>query len=213
MKIGVFDSGIGGESVAQTLRRYFPDASIILADDRKNAPYGSKDQQEIISLVIEAVKPLLDARCDIIVIACNTATTSAMPSLKQQYPDRNFIGIEPMIEAAAEQSKTGKICVCATPATLKSRRYRELKDSHGKDAVFIEPDCHDWAQMIEDNDVNEHIVNERLQFALNNGADVIVLGCTHYHWIKDLIEKIARGRATIIEPSDHVAMQIKQLAD
>ncbi len=213
MKIGVFDSGIGGEAVAQALRRHFPNASIILADDRKNAPYGSKDQQEIIDLTIEAVKPLLDARCDIVVIACNTATTSAMPSLERRYPDQNFIGIEPMIEAATKQSKTSKICVCATPATLRSLRYEELKNSHGKDAVFIEPDCHDWAQMIEDNDVNESIVSERLQFALSSGADVIVLGCTHYHWIKDLIEKIARGRATIIEPSDHVAMQIRQLAD
>ena len=211
MKIGVFDSGIGGEAVARDLRRTFVDAEVISISDRKNLPYGSKMPEQIRHLVDNAIQPLLATKCDVIVIACNTATTIALPMLRKRYPRQVFIGIEPMIKTAANQTKSGVICVCATPATLSSTRYHYLKQTFGKNALFIEPDCHDWAEMIEKNEVNIALISRRITQALEQRADIIVLGCTHYHWIQDIIETITAGRATILEPTEAIARRIRTL--
>ncbi len=211
MKIGIFDSGIGGEAIAGSLRLAFPESEIITVSDRENMPYGSKSPDLICQLVDSAVRPLLDQKCDVIVIACNTATTLALPQLRERYPQQQFIGIEPMIKTASVYTRSGIVCVCATPATLASTRYNELKKMFGGDNTFIEPDCRDWAQMIEDNAVNEKVISDTLTNALNQGADVIVLGCTHYHWIKELVETIADGRAVVLEPSESIAKRVKQL--
>jgi glutamate racemase len=102
------------------------------------------------------------------------------------------------------------IAVCATPATLKSERYQWLKDEFAKGVTVIEPDCSDWAKMIEDNDIDRQQVHDRIDQACQAGADVIVLGCTHYHWIEDIIQREAAGRATVIQPEAAVAEQLKR---
>ena len=212
MKIGVFDSGIGGEAVALSLKKHFPTAEFITISDPKNLPYGLKSNEEIIDISRRAVRRLVDTHCDVIVIACNTASTIALPSLKESYPQQQFIGIEPMLMLASERSTTKTICVCATPATLASERYKKIKETIPGTKV-IEPNCSDWAQMIEDNAINEARIARSLEAALKNGADEIVLGCTHYHWIEELITKIAAHRARVIEPSEDLAKRIKQLID
>lgn len=211
MKIGVFDSGIGGEAISQSLSEAFPLADIVTVNDKANLPYGSKENTEIINLTEKAIKPLLKSKCDIIVIACNTATTLALPYLRRTYPQQKFIGIEPMIKPSVEKTRSGIVCVCATPRTLQSARYQNLKSKYAPSVKTIEPDCSQWAYMIENNTINYHKIRKTIDDALSKGADVIVLGCTHYHWIKTFIEEIAENRAVVIEPSNAIARRVHDL--
>lgn len=211
MKLGIFDSGIGGEAIAASLREEFPNAAIIAVNDRKNVPYGDKTKEKIVSLTDIAIQPLLEARCDIIVIACNTATALAIETLRTKYPDQKFIGIEPMVKSAANTTKTETIAICATPATLASARYHNLIAKYGARLTIIEPDCSTWAYMIENNTVNRDEIQNVIEDICLRGADVIVLGCTHYHWIKDLIVELTKNRAEVIEPSEAIGRRVCEL--
>lgn len=211
MKIGVFDSGIGGEAVALSLATTFPKAIVQTVNDKAHVPYGSRPSHEVITLTDRAIQPLLHGACDVIVIACNTATTLALPTLRSKYPSQKFIGIEPMIKPAATLTKTGVITVCATPATLTSDRYRTLLHSFAGGKTIIEPDCSNWAYMIENNQINEHQIRHQIIDCIGQRSDVIVLGCTHYHWIKDMIEDIANGKAKVLEPSSAIGARVKEL--
>lgn len=211
MKIGVFDSGIGGEAVAAALAEEFPQAEIITVNDSSNLPYGDKSAEEVLNLTDAAIQPLLKASVDILVIACNTASTLALPKLRRAYPNQLFIGIEPMIKPAAAATKTGIIGVCATPATLTSRRYDSLKKTFAKTKTIFEPDCSSWAGMIEKGAVNESLIKKQVDGMIKSGADVIVLGCTHYHWIRRLIEDEAAGRAVVLEPSSAIGRRVRNL--
>lgn len=211
MRIGVFDSGIGGEAVTKDIAAAFPAAVIITINDRDNLPYGSKTQEEIITLTDTALQPLLEGQFNYIVIACNTATANAIEWLRSKYPSQIFIGLEPMVKPAIEATKSGVIAVCATPATLTSGRFLELKNAYLKDNTCIEPDCSSWASMIEDSDIHESRIQQTIESVLQDGADVIVLACTHYHWIRELIEQIVAGRAVVIDPSEAIISRVRQL--
>ena len=211
MKLGVFDSGIGGRAVADELQRFFPEAELVVVDDHENVPYGSKTQEQVLALTEAAIQPLLAASCDIIVLACNTASAAAIEELRQRYPAQLFIGLEPMVKPASALTKTGVIAVCATPATLRSERYHRLKETYGKDISILEPDCSNWASLIENNLINRRDVAQTIEQCCDQGADVIVLACTHYHWIKDLIAEIAGERAQVIEPSEAIGRRVQEL--
>ncbi len=212
MKIGVFDSGIGGKSIADALQTAFPDDEIACVNDHENVPYGSKADDEIKQLALIAIAPLVESGCRIIVIACNTATTNAIEFLRTTYSDVFFVGLEPMIKPAAMLTKTNTIAVCATPATLKSTGYRKLKETWAPDKTVVEPDCNTWATLIENGEMDkinvESVVNELA--ALN--CDVIVLACTHYHWLKDRF--VATNKNMIIlEPTDAIAERVAHLKE
>lgn len=211
MKLGIFDSGIGGEAVALALQATFPRATIVTVNDHKNVPYGDKTLEEVARLTDIAVQPLFLAHCDIIIIACNTATAAAIKILRARYPQQKFIGIEPMIKPAAALSKSHTIAVCATPATLASENYHDLLHRYGSHLVVLEPDCSKWAYMIQSSQINRQYIEKTINDVCERGADVIVLGCTHYHWIKDLIVDIAAGRAQILEPSEAIGRRVAQL--
>ena len=210
MKIGVFDSGIGGEAIARALRRDFPDAELVIVSDRANMPYGDKTQDEIIQLSRTAVTPLVGV-CEIIVIACNTATAAALPTLRSIYPEQKFVGIEPMLKPAATLTHSGIIAVCATPATLASDHYQSLKHRYAANVTVLEPNCQKWAYMIESNQSFEQEIWSVADSACTQGADVIVLACTHYHWIKKTIDRAVAGRAIVIEPSRAISERVRQL--
>lgn len=211
MKLGIFDSGIGGRAVALELEHIFSDAIIEVIDDHEHIPYGDRSQEEIRQLTDAAIQPLLTDNCDVVVLACNTATAAAIEFLRDKYPEQRFIGLEPMVKPAALLTKTGTIAVCATPATLQSGRYQNLKQRFTAGITVLEPDCSPWARMIEDNQVNEAHIKETIDTVIKNGTDVIVLACTHYHWIRELIERTAAGRAEVIDPSAAIASRIKNL--
>lgn len=212
MRIGVFDSGIGGKAIAKTLHKNLnKDIEIIIVDDHKNLPYGDKTPNEVINLTDAAIQPLLNSNCQIIIIACNTATALAIDTLRLKYPNQKFIGIEPMIKTASILTKSKIIAVCATPATLNSDKYKRLVMNFGSKLEIIQPDCSNWAKMIEDNQINHHQIEKIIDDICKKGGDIIVLGCTHYHWIKKLIDDICKGRAEVIEPSDAVVHRVKEL--
>ncbi|KKW02666.1 MAG: Glutamate racemase [Candidatus Saccharibacteria bacterium GW2011_GWC2_48_9] len=211
MRLGVFDSGIGGEAVAAALRITFPQAIIHTLNDRQHVPYGNRSPDEVRTLTENAIEPFLAGAYDVIILACNTATALALEYLRTTYPDQKFIGIEPMIKTAATLTKSDVIAVCATPATLASRRYAALVRRHGAHLSILEPDCSEWAYLIENNQINQSHIKAIVDDMCDKGADVIVLGCTHYHWIKELIEQLANGRATVIEPSEAIGRRVSQL--
>lgn len=211
IKIGVFDSGMGGLAVAEKLQQLFPDARVISINDHSNVPYGSKSAEEIISLTKKAIQPLLSESCDAVVIACNTATTVAISSLRSAYPATHFVGIEPMVKPAASMTKTKKIAVLATPRTLASERYQKLKQDFAQGVTVIEPDCTDWATLIENGQIEKIPLHETVNTLLEQDVDVIVLGCTHYHWLKSTIEDIVGQKAAVLEPSDAIGARIESL--
>lgn len=212
MKIGVFDSGVGGKSIADALKRAFPGDTVLYSHDSKNVPYGSKSSREIIRLTLAGIKPLVESGCDVIVIACNTASTNAIATLRTKYPTIFFVGLEPMIKPAAQSTHTKVIAVCATPATLTSQTYADLKKKWAHNVKVIEPDCSTWATLIE-NDESEKIDVEKTVAQLRRAeCDTLVLACTHYHWIKDRFLEIA-PEIVLLEPTDAIARRIKHFKE
>jgi len=212
VNILVFDSGIGGEAVAKELQRLLSDSSVTSINDSKHMPYGNRSADEIFELTHAALLPYINDGFKIIVIACNTATTNAITKLRLSYPDVNFIGIEPMLKPASTISKTKVIAVCATPSTLKSARYNELK-SQLSGIEIIEPDCSNWAELIENGKQDLIDIDKTIQPWLEKNVDVIVLGCTHYHWLKDRIVNAVPKSVTVLEPSDAIARRIIDISN
>jgi glutamate racemase len=213
MKIGVFDSGIGGQAVAQRLGELLPNAEINCVDDHRHVPYGNRSADEIIKLTDTAIQPLLRGHCDAIVIACNTATAVALEYLRTTYPSSHFIGIEPMVKPAAERTKSGIIAVLATPATLASASYAALKETWAHAITIIEPDTASWASLIEAGESDDVPIEDMVFQLIEKGVDVIVLACTHYHWLSERAEVAAGARAIILEPSDSIGSRIISLLD
>ena len=211
VKIGVFDSGIGGQSVAARLQELFPTAEVIFVSDHSNVPYGTKSPDEIRSLTDAAIQPLLADKCDAIVIACNTATTNAIDYLRASYPAMHFVGLEPMVKPAAAITKTKTIGVLATPMTLASDKYHRLKQQWAAGVTVIEPDCSDWATLIEEGHGDTIAVDSVVEDLKSQHVDVIVLGCTHYHWIKDRIQAVAGDTIAVLEPSDAIRARLDSL--
>jgi glutamate racemase len=210
VKIGVFDSGVGGLAVVGAIKRELPELEVIYKDDAEHVPYGTRDIEEIYEFTKPILQSLIDEGCQLIVIACNTVTTNLIERLRQELPVP-LVGMEPMVKPAALATKSGVIAVCATPRTLASQRYSWLKQQYAKGVKVLEPDCSDWSFMIETNRVDREKVANRISEVCQAGADQIVLGCTHYHWIEKLIKEIAAGRATILQPEVPVITQLKRV--
>jgi glutamate racemase len=210
MKIGVFDSGIGGLSVANAIKYALPECEVIFKNDAKHVPYGSRSMDEVLSFTLPILQSLVadGARC--IVVACNTVSTNLIDQLRNLI-DVPLIAMEPMVKPAAERTKTGVVAVCATPATLKSERYEWLKQTYAKNVKVIEPDCSMWAGMIESNTVDEHAIKKLVEEVTSENADVIVLGCTHYHWIEELIKQSAGDNAVVLQPEKPVIEELKRV--
>jgi len=210
MKIGVFDSGMGGLSVANAIKKALPEHEVLFMNDAKNIPYGTKTVEEIYAGCKPVFDELVLEGCQIIVVACNTVTTNLIERLRQELPVP-LIGMEPMVKPATELTHSKVIAICATPRTLASARYKWLKDTYAQGVKVVEPDCSDWTSMIESESVDRDKIAARIDEACDQGADVIVLGCTHYHWIEDLITELANGRAKILQPEQPVIEQLKRV--
>ncbi len=209
-KIGVFDSGVGGLSVANAIHKALPDDEVLLREDKEHVPYGTRQPAELLGFVVPIFQSMIDEGCQVIVVACNTVSTTLIEELRGQFTIP-LIAIEPMIKPAAEITKTKIIAVCATPATLTSKRYAWLKATYTPGIKVLEPDCSDWSAMIEANHVDQHEIAVRIKETLDAGADVIVLGCTHYHWIEEEINIICERQATVIQPEQAIIKHLKQV--
>jgi glutamate racemase len=209
-KIGVFDSGVGGLSVVNAIKRELPGIEVVYKDDKKHVPYGTRSIGEIHGFIRPIFQLFIDEGCQIIVVACNTVTTNLISKLREEFRVP-MVGLEPMVKPAAERTRSGTIAVCATPRTLASQRYAWLKNEHASDVKVLEPDCSGWALMIENNRVEREKVANAIEEVIQAGADEIVLGCTHYHWIEKLIKELAAGRAEVIQPEKPAIEQLKRL--
>lgn len=210
IKIGVFDSGVGGQSVVNAIKEELPDLEIVYKEDKQHVPYGTRSVEEIYGFVKPIFQEFVDGGCKVIVVACNTVTTNLISQLRNEFPVP-MVGMEPMVKPAAAASKTDMIAVCATPRTLQSERYGWLKAQFAKNVKVLEPDCSDWAYMVETNSVNREKVAKIVEDSIAAGADQIVLGCTHYHWIEELIKQMANGRAEVMQPEKPVVEQLKRV--
>jgi glutamate racemase len=211
MKIGVFDSGIGGLSVANAIRAELPELDVNFVNDTQNVPYGSKSPEQLFELVLPILKSMQADGCQVIVIACNTVTTTIIAKLREEL-SIPLVAVEPMVKPAAEMTQAKIIAVCATPTTLASPRYNELKRDYANGITVLEPDCSQWSAMIEGNDINQDAIAEQIESVCQQGADVIVLGCTHYHWIEDEIKQVAdKYGAKVIQPEAALVAQLRKV--
>lgn len=211
--IGIFDSGIGGTSIWKAIHKLLPNEKTIYLADSKNAPYGQKTKEEIISLSMKNTEFLLKMNCKIIVVACNTATTNAIQELRAKY-NIPFIGIEPAIKPAVTHSKTQIIGILATQGTLNSELFH-TNTARYKDAKIIEQVGHGLVQLIENGDINSPEMTQLLHSYLNPmiaaNIDYLVLGCSHYPYLIPQIKKILPDHIQIIDSGEAVAKQTQNI--
>ncbi len=215
--VGFFDSGIGGKCIEAAFKRLCPAEKTVYIADSEHCPYGNKPKEEIIRLAESCTERLLAAGCKLVVVACNTATAAAIDHLRAKYRSVPFVGIEPAVKPAALESRTGIVGVLATQGTFSGRLYNETKAKFAKDVTIIATVADEFVTIVERGEVDapgtETIVRKRIEPVLAAGADVLVLGCTHFPHLKPVIEKVAAGRARVIEPSEAVARQARRVLE
>lgn len=212
MRIGVFDSGLGGLTVVQAMTQIIKGAEVFYVADTKHAPYGEKTPEQIMQYSIDITRYLLDTyQIDALILACNTATSAAIRHLREIYPSLIIIGTEPGIKPAIEQTKTGKIGVLATPATLQGDKYKQLTQalSSQKNVEIYEQACHGLVQQIEKGEMESpetiHLLEKWLIPMRDNHVDTIVLGCTHYPLVSKSIEKIMNCNVNLIHTGEAIS--------
>lgn len=209
--IGVFDSGLGGLTVLKALQKVLPEEDFVYVADNKYCPYGQRTSDEIIERSSKILNFFSAYPMKAVVIACNTATAAAIKHLRANY-SLPIIGVEPGIKPACEITQTGKIGVLATAGTLKSEKYENLRNLHGKNVEVLEQACEGLVQAIEKEYPNFDKTKELLKLYLSpfkdQQVDTIVLGCTHYPLIEELIH-IAMHSVATINTGPAIARQLK----
>lgn len=216
--IGIFDSGVGGLTVANAISLLLPDETIFYIGDTARIPYGNKSKDDIEKFSLEMTKFLLDKDCKAIVIACNTASAYALEAVRNTYRDIPVIAMEPAVKPAIEHSKTGAIGVLATLGTLKSDRYSHLKDKFGQGIQILENPCLGLVDNIEAGKWNDPetilLLETILKPMVVAQVDHIVLGCTHYPIVIPLIANIMGDSVQLVNPAPAIAKQVyRQLAE
>jgi glutamate racemase len=213
--IGIFDSGIGGLTVANAILAQLPNESICYFGDTAHIPYGTKQVPTIRQYCEQITTFLLTRSCKAIVVACNTATAAALPHLRAKWPDIPFIGMEPAVKPAVLASKSRKIGVLATQTTFKSPRYQNLLTRFAEGYTCFENPCIGLVERIEAGEWEHPAVHLLLQKIiepmLESGVDTLVLGCTHYPFVQPTIASIAGRKVEIIDPAPAIARQLARV--
>jgi len=213
--IGLFDSGVGGITIWQAIKKILPNEHTIYLADNQNAPYGEKSKDEIIALSEKNTEFLLNQNVKLIVVACNTASTNAIPHLRQKYKIP-FIRIQPAIKPAGLQSRTKVIGLLATKATLESTMLEELKQViPTQDIDIVGKYGKGLVEIVENNRMESpetyELLQKYLQPMLDKNVDQLVLGCTHYPFLIPQMQKILGQQVQIIEPGMAIARQTKRI--
>lgn len=212
--IGIFDSGVGGTSVWKEIHTLLPHENTIYLADSKHAPYGDKSKDEIIALSRKNTEYLLNKNCKLIVVACNTATTNAIKTLREDY-DVPFIGIEPAIKPAALKTKTKAIGILATKGTLSSELFHHTTNLFANDITVIEQVGEGIVPLIESGQLDSSKMHSLLDLyltpMLKANIDFLVLGCTHYPYLIPQLNKILPKHVKIIDSGEAVARQTKAI--
>ncbi len=191
--------------------RLKPDSSILYLGDRAWAPYGGRQLVEVRRRSESITEYLLTAGADSIAIACNTASAAALHHLRARHPGMTFVGMEPAVKPAVALTRAGVIGVLATPATFQGELYATVVDRFAAGVHILEAPCPGWVELVEDPPSNDTIaatVEAGLRPLLDQGADVLVLGCTHYPFLRSHIERIAGSKVAIVDPGEAVARQV-----
>lgn len=193
LSIGVFDSGMGGISVLGDLIKYFPNESFVYFGDSMNAPYGIKAKEEVKVLTIKACDFLVNKGVKAIVIACNTATSASIQVLREAY-NIPIIGMEPAIKPAIEKWKEGNIAVMATPLTLEEDKFNHLLDTLSGEMGILKVPCPEIVESVENGLISGEELESQILACFNrvgaNHISEVVLGCTHYIFVKGVIEQL-----------------------
>jgi glutamate racemase len=215
--IGIFDSGVGGLSVLRAIRSQLPRESILYLGDQIHVPYGPRPLREVRTFSHAITRFLLVKGAKLIVVACNTASAVALMHLRQEFPDVPFVGMEPAVKPAAEQTRSGVVGVLATPATFQGALYASVLERFAQGVTVLQDTCPGLVQQIEDGDLKgaktEAILRKALLPMLARGIDTIVLGCTHYPFVIPLIEQIVGKDVRVIDPAPAVARQVSRLLE
>lgn len=215
-KIGIMDSGVGGLSVLREMLRRLPGEDYIYYADNAWCPYGDKSPEFIIGRCRSITELMLSRGADAMVLACNTATAAAIASLRAEY-DIPFVGMEPAIKPAVQSTGSGVVGVLATAGTLKGSKYLGTRDRYSGNVKVVEHVGRGFVELVESGTLSgeraEEVVRASLQPLLDQGADIIVLGCTHYPFLLDTLRSIAGPGVEFIDPAPAVARHLEEVLD
>jgi glutamate racemase len=214
--IGVFDSGVGGLSVLAEIRALMPDANLIYLADRARAPYGTRTLGEVEQISIEVSEWLVDRGATTLVVACNTASAAALETLRARFQGLPIVGMEPAVKPAAARTRSGVIAVFATAATFQGRLFESVVSRHGIGVRVVARACPAWVELVEGGLVAgqevERSVGPVVTEVVGEGADVAVLGCTHFSFLTPAILSAVGKSLTLIDPAPAVAAQTARVA-
>lgn len=213
--IGIFDSGMGGLSVWKEIVKALPGESVVYYGDGANCPYGGKSAEELIALSDGIVRFFMERGVKLIVVACNTATAGAIGYLRERY-DVPFVGMEPAVKPAAQHSESGVIAILATAGTFKGRLFRETAERFAGEVKILSSIGEGFVELIEsgreDSAEAVEAVRRTVEPLLAQGADHLVLGCTHYPFLTGALKKVIGGRrVTLVDPAPAIAQRVKEV--
>jgi glutamate racemase len=215
--IGIFDSGVGGLTVLRSIRDQLPNQDLIYVADQAHVPYGPRTLEEVRGFADAITRFLMGLGCPLIVVACNAASAAALKTLRQTFPDTPFVGMEPAVKPAAEQTQTGIVGVLATPATFQSELYASVVERFANGVEILQDPCPGLVGQIEKGDLQgpqtRLILEKAIRPMLEKGIDTIVLGCTHYPFVIPLIQEIAGENVRVIDPAPAVARQTVRMME
>lgn len=214
--IGIFDSGVGGLSVLKEIRRLIPQARLFYIADQAHVPYGKRGLDEIRNLSFAITRFLIDQGAAIVVVACNTASAAALQELREEFPDTLFVGMEPAVKPATQHTHNGVVGVLATPATFQGRLYNTLVERFAQDVRILTDTLPGLVEEIEAGRLESLETRRILETAIRpmvaDGADTLVLGCTHFPFVLPLIREVAGSSVEVIDPAPAIARRTEYLA-
>ena len=221
--VGVFDSGVGGLSVLRHIHAQLPQEHLLYFADSGFAPYGEKPDEWLVQRSLAIASFLISHGAKALVVACNTATVAAVKALRHAHPSLPIVGVEPGLKPGAAATRNGKVAVLATESTLRGEKFLALRDqiSSSSQAEFLLQPCGGLVERIEmgelSSDATMAMLDRFLAPLLDQGADTVVLGCTHYPFVREAIAQVVAARGgvdvTLIDTGDAVARQLARLLE
>lgn len=216
--IGVYDSGFGGLSVWQELHRRLPNESLIYLGDGKNCPYGGRPREEIVRFAEDAVERLVTMGAKMVVVGCNTATTAAIDHLRAKWADMPIVGLEPAVKPACLTTQTGRIAVLATAHSLQSEMFLRTAANYAEGVEVLKVVGEDFVEIVEAGEEYTQraqiAVRKVIEPLLDKGVDRVVLGCTHYPFLRSEIERVIGNRdIQVIDSGEAVARRVEWLLE
>jgi len=213
--VGVFDSGVGGLSVWREIARQLPQENTVYLADQARVPYGSRRLTEVRELYEGITRFLLDQGAKLIVVACNTASAAALHYLRRAFPNVPFVGMEPAVKPAVERTDNGVVGVIATPATFQGELFASLVERYASDVKVLTQVCPGLVEAVEASRLNtpetQALLRQCLKPLIEAGVDQLVLGCTHYPFLRPAIKRVVEAGVAVIDPAPAVARQARRV--